>query len=97
VKRPTLESLRAGNLRDVGNVEHADRRHDDVELMSRAVRRLDDPFLLLVPPPQCGDAGTADQMLLESVLGGDLLQVGEDLRLLGERLTPSWVGANEKE
>jgi len=91
VEPAAAESLSAGNVGDVGDIEHAHRGDDDVELSRDTVLGLELPAALGVRPPQGRDAGARDEVAAEVIVGGDLLQVGEDLRLVGEGLAPSRV------
>ena len=86
-----MESLGAGDIRDMGDVQHPDRSDDGVELMRAAVVGLERPATLRVRPPQHGHAGARDEAVAEPMVGGDLLEVGEDLRLIGEGLAPPRV------
>ena len=91
VKRPPPEPVCPRNHRDIGHVEHPDGADDGVELMRRTVVGQQRPALRVVGPTQFGDACVADETVLETVGGGHPLQIGQDLRLLGERLAPPRV------
>src|SRR6202021_708440 len=86
VKRPAMKSPGAGNVGNVGDVQHSDRRDDDVELMPGTVRCLQRPAHVAVRPAQGGDAGAGDEVVGEAMVGGDPFEVGQDLRLVGEGL-----------
>ena len=91
VEPAAAESLSAGDIGDVGDIEHAHRGDDGVELSRDTVLGLELPAALGVRPPQGRDAGARDEVAAELIVGGDLLQVAEDLRLVGEGLAPSRV------
>ena len=75
----------------LGDVQHSHRADHDVEFAGLAVFAGERPPLIGIRPPQRRDTRARDEMLGQIMVGGDLLDVREDLRLVGEGLAPAGV------
>ena len=91
VERASAERLAAGDGGREGDVEHAEGAHEHVggeRLTGGAGQR---PPLVVVAPARFGDLSPRAHPRTDSEVVGDLLQVGEDLRLVGVGLAPPGV------
>ena len=91
MKCPAAESVGVGDLWNVRDVQHAHRADHDVEFAGLAVFAGERPPLIGIRPPQRRDTRARDEMLGQTMVVDDLLDVREDLGLLGEGLAPARV------
>lgn len=83
--------LCARDVGDVGHIEHPDRAHHGVELMLVTVVGHHRPAPPDIGPSHSGNLGVGLQMWAHPVVVGYLLQIGQDLGLVGIGLAPPRV------